>query len=163
MKDETFHSINKASKIFRHNCDTRSCEKKALKRAKKQGFARRFHVLEPLQNRGSRVRILLPLPKPKPNGFGFSLFWCFSVLFCPESVYWLIFRWFLDGHKSIIIPLGTMYDTVSVWYSIKKASRASKEYQNKVWATADFSFLRSPFLWLLRCKFCCLNNSLSLI
>ena len=36
-----------------------------MKRSKKRGFLRRFHVLEPLQNRGSRVRILLPLPNRK--------------------------------------------------------------------------------------------------
>ena len=39
-------------------------------------------------------------------------------------------------------------DTVSVWYIIKKASGASKKYQNKVLATADFSFLRSPFFFV---------------
>ena len=129
MKGEISNSIKKASKIFRHNRDTRSCEKKVLKRVKKRGFVRRFHILEPLQNRGSRVRILLPLPQPKPNGFGFSLFGCFFVFFCLDCNFCRIIGRIFGGHKSIMISFGTMCGTVSVWYSIKKASGASKKYQ----------------------------------
>ena len=59
------HIINKASKNFRHSYDMRSFEKKRLNLAKKRAFARACELSEPLQNRGSRVRILLPLPNKR--------------------------------------------------------------------------------------------------
>ena len=58
-----------------------------------------------------------------------------------------------DGVRSSVQnpPILTIFfsvlsrDTVSVWYSIKKASGASKKYQNKIRVTADFRFCGHPF------------------
>ena len=76
IRREKNYIIKKASIIFRHNRDIRSCEKNALEQAKNQGFSRGFRLSESLQNRGSRVRILLPLPnKITPS----RLAWCSFV------------------------------------------------------------------------------------
>ena len=76
IRREKNYIIKKASIIFRHNRDIRSCEKNALKQAKNQGFSRGCTTSEPLQNRGSRVRILLPLPKTRKSmqRIGFFVF-----------------------------------------------------------------------------------------
>ena len=55
---------------------------KCVKKAKKQAFSRLYVISDPLQNRGSRVRILLPLPKTKKSmqRIGFFVFRCGSVV-----------------------------------------------------------------------------------
>ncbi len=70
-----FDCIKKASKIFSHNYDTRDCEEKGLKRAKERGNSRLCGDFQPLQNRGSWVRILLPLPNQISPPLGGGLIW----------------------------------------------------------------------------------------
>ena len=120
------HIIKKASKIFRHNYDTWFCVKSALKRAKKRAISRLCDTSEPLQNRGSRVRVLPPLPITEVERLRFSFFLCFSVQ-KRFSIYF--FNRFLNQHESTIVPFRTLCDTISVQYSINKVSRASKEHQ----------------------------------
>ena len=84
--------------------------------------ARNFKPSEPLQNRGSRVRILLPLPKPKSKGFGFSLFWC--VLFCislSKAEMTSVFNSFISKNPILLSNISNCSNP-SVWYSIKKAA-----------------------------------------
>ena len=100
--------------------------KSALKRAKKRVFSRLCDTSEPLQNRGSRVRVLPPLPITEVERLRFSFFLCFSVQ-KRFSIYF--FNRFLNQHESTIVPFRTLCDTISVQYSIKKVSGASKEHQ----------------------------------
>ena len=51
-----------------------SCEENALKRAKKRAISRLRNTFKPLQNRGSRVRVLPPLPRKKPNAIALGFF-----------------------------------------------------------------------------------------
>ena len=92
------HIIKIASKIFRHNYYTWFCLKSALKRAKKRAISRLCDTSEPLQNRGSRVRVLPPLPNENPLSsrrrifclyysfyiIQYSLFICFQRIFNEE-------------------------------------------------------------------------------
>ena len=94
--------------------------KSALKRAKKRAISRLGDTLEPLQNRGSRVRVLPPLPITEVERLRFSFFLCFSVQ-KRFSIYF--FNRFLNQHESTIVPFRTLCDTISVQYSIKKYQR----------------------------------------
>ena len=121
-----YHIIKIASNFFRHNYDTWFCLESALKRAKKRAISRLYNTSEPLQNRGSRVRVLPPLPITEVERLRFSFFLCFSVQ-KRFSIYF--FNRFLNQHESTIVPFITLCATISVQYSIKKVSRASKEHQ----------------------------------
>ena len=77
-KGEKIHSINKASNGTRSGFDA------LTKGSKKPVFMRVCGLLDPLQNRVPRVRVLLPLPKIPDTGFrclGFFRLWvyCFSL------------------------------------------------------------------------------------
>ena len=96
---------------------------------------------EPLQNRGSRVRVLPPLPITEVERLRFSFFLCFSVQ-KRFSIYF--FNRFLNQHESTIVPFRTLCDTISVQYSIKKVSRASKEHQGD----RRFSFSAVAFFFV---------------
>ena len=100
--------------------------KSALKRAKNRAISRLGDTSEPLQNRGSRVRVLPPLPITEVERLRFSFFLCFSVQ-KRFSIYF--FNRFLNQHESTIVPFRTLCATISVQYSNKKVSRASKKYQ----------------------------------
>ena len=113
----------------------------ALKRAKKRAISRSCDTSEPLQNRGSRVRVLPPLPITEVERLRFSFFLCFSVQ-KRFSIYF--FNRFLNQHESTIVPFRTLCDTISVQYSIKKVSRASKEHQGD----RRFSFSAVAFFFV---------------
>ena len=62
------------------------------------------------------------------------------------------FNRFLNRHESTIVPFITLCPTISVQYSIKKVSRASKEYQNfKAIALCNrlFSLIQNHFTFKL--------------
>ena len=110
-----------------------------MKRAKNRAFSRLCDTSMPLQNRGSRVRVLPPLPITEVERLRFSFFLCFSVQ-KRFSIYF--FNRFLNQHESTIVPFRTLCDTISVQYSIKKVSRASKKYQ---YFKAIASIMQPPF------------------
>ena len=51
---------------------------KCVEMSEKRAFSRLRNTFEPLQNRGSRVRVLPPLPRKKPSRFST---WLFSTMF----------------------------------------------------------------------------------
>ena len=47
---------------------------KCVEMSEKRAFSRLRNTFEPLQNRGSRVRVLPPLPRKKPNAIALGFF-----------------------------------------------------------------------------------------
>ena len=151
MKGGFFHSIKKASKIFRHKYDSWFCVKKALKRAKSeyfQGFAdiqshsktvgRGFESSCPFHNRSQTASVFLLS----------GVFTCFSV-----------WNAFFDGFSG-----GFFMDTrVSSFCLVQRVTiipfgTSSKKHQGD-----RRFFLRSPFSLSSAMQFLCLHRQKSLV
>ena len=99
---------------------------------KKRIFGIQKQILHLLQNRGSRVRILLPLPQGAWNVCFQALFSCFMVVLVPERQKNAAELRFCSVtivavETGVLRMLVTVFSvpTGSVWYSTKRASGAS--------------------------------------